>query len=682
MQPKLIYDTIHGNIELSKLETILLKSSFINRLHQILQNSTAYLVFPSCKTSRFEHSLGVMQYSSSLFLHGLKNSSLTKKFLSDKSLVLLDLIEKNNDIFGTYYDKNIDEDKRPLVFPKYLRKTFGKEACSSTQCFTDKQHCQKLVKESYSLLGDVFIEKNIGLNNSNYKCQDKFTFLILFQTLRLYGLLHDIGHLPFSHIFEFTIESAKELYPEKKHSNQTMQKIKEIVDVDDKIHEAIGKNLTNLIIEEVERSICNEIDLNEESKLLRIFCLRCMKLCFEEIRKDKEVSRLASLSAIVDNTIDSDRLDFIQRDGYVSGVSKSAGNVERIIKLFHLTNNISSKNPEKYSFLPSIQSLHDIEKLLYDRYNVYRYMVNHHSVKRSDYILQKNIELQLTNELNEGRKSSNLITLDGVIDVIDIIHNIIKNNGSFFESKYSFTQLTDFWLLSFFSKKYFENLYNATTSQSQIDYQLSLLSEIYESKRSFNSLWKRIYNYKSFICDLAVDILKYDLDTSKLDFKKYSSASDKADRRRLFCLKELNDILVLEEKKEFKEKIGKLAIELISINNLGWCRKIEEYANNHVKEHGIIILVVKTNITDGLKPFNLVDNKDGKTIFPFNEMSSLPMTLKLEAENAMKFFVYYKSNQIENKNATKIYQLVNNAIRISIINIIKEIISNFATAKN
>ena len=138
----------------------------------------------------------------------------------------------------------------------------------------------------------------------------------------------------------------------------------------------------------------------------------------------------------------------------------------------------------------------------------------------------------------------------------------------------------------------------------------------------------------------------------------------------------------MEEKKEFKEKIGKLAIELISINNLGWCRKIEEYANDHVKENGIIILVVKTNITDGLKPFNLVDNKDGKTIFPFNEMSSLPMTLKLEAENAMKFFVYYKSNQIENKNAAKIYQLVNNAIRISIINIIKEIISNFATPKN
>ena len=112
MQPKLIYDSIHGNIELSGLETIILKSSFANRLHQILQNSTAYLVFPSCKTSRFEHSLGVMSYTSLLFLNGLKNSSEAKEYLNDKKAVLLNLINEDTHFFNNYYDEAVDEKDR------------------------------------------------------------------------------------------------------------------------------------------------------------------------------------------------------------------------------------------------------------------------------------------------------------------------------------------------------------------------------------------------------------------------------------------------------------------------------------------------------------------------------------------------------------------------------------------
>lgn len=374
MQPKLIYDTIHGNIELSGLETSILKSSFTNRLHQILQNSTAYLVFPSCRTSRFEHSLGVMQYTSELFINGLKNSSSTLEYLKDKSKVLLELIDNDNRFFSDYFDENIPTESRSLVFPNYLLEKFGPDNSACSNFITDEDHCEKVNKELLNIIGDVFVDKIIGLNNSNFSSLEKFTFLILFQTIRLYGLLHDIGHLPFSHIFEFTIESVYDILSPQMSTNPTIEKIRAINNAEDKIHEVVGKSITRLILNEVERNICNDPNLSSEVKILRLFSIKCIDLCYIEIRKEKVYSQFASLSSIVNNTIDADRLDFVQRDGHVSGVSKSAGNVQRIIKLYYLKKDEKSINLDKYYFLPSIQSLHDVEKLLLDRYNIYRYM--------------------------------------------------------------------------------------------------------------------------------------------------------------------------------------------------------------------------------------------------------------------------------------------------------------------
>ena len=80
---KIIYDIIHGNIEYSNFEGILLKNPIVNRLHQILQNSTAYRVYPNLKTSRFEHSLGVMNYSGKMYRFGLLNSDEEEEYLRE-----------------------------------------------------------------------------------------------------------------------------------------------------------------------------------------------------------------------------------------------------------------------------------------------------------------------------------------------------------------------------------------------------------------------------------------------------------------------------------------------------------------------------------------------------------------------------------------------------------------------
>lgn len=72
---KIIRDCIHGYIQLTETEFELIQLPALNRLHYIKQNSTAYLVFPCAKSTRFEHSLGVMHIASKMINQILLSTS-------------------------------------------------------------------------------------------------------------------------------------------------------------------------------------------------------------------------------------------------------------------------------------------------------------------------------------------------------------------------------------------------------------------------------------------------------------------------------------------------------------------------------------------------------------------------------------------------------------------------------
>jgi len=59
-RPKVIHDTLWGTFLLKPHEVVLLDLPLIQRLRQIHQTGFTYLVFPSSKHSRFEHTIGVM----------------------------------------------------------------------------------------------------------------------------------------------------------------------------------------------------------------------------------------------------------------------------------------------------------------------------------------------------------------------------------------------------------------------------------------------------------------------------------------------------------------------------------------------------------------------------------------------------------------------------------------------
>ncbi len=71
----MIRDPVHGDIELSRLETAVLDCAAVQRLRGIKQLGTAYLVYPGALHTRFDHSLGACAVSHRI-VAGLRQEGL------------------------------------------------------------------------------------------------------------------------------------------------------------------------------------------------------------------------------------------------------------------------------------------------------------------------------------------------------------------------------------------------------------------------------------------------------------------------------------------------------------------------------------------------------------------------------------------------------------------------------
>ena len=652
MKHKFIYDNYHGNIEFTAFEEYLLKEPLFNRLHQIIQNSTAYLVYPCCKTSRFEHSIGTVNIASQIYIYGLNNSIKKLDYLSDKSNFLIQIIEKKRKELKLFLDKKSGGTKSEQ-FEKYLKNDLK------------ITHIKKLIEHEKfkSTLIDLIGNGNfLHLNSNNeYSNTQYVTSLLLFQGVRLYALSHDIGHLPFSHLFEDAIVSVYQ-YLESKGTRDSHEKI--IYDSINKlvskksdnpkknqIHEIIGKNLTKNTLECIRRQIYTKKD----DDYLKLFLLYIIEGIYEEIVKGK-YGELNALFNIISGIIDADRLDYLQRDGRNSGIAISVGNIERIIKMFCLAK-LDSKTGSKdnYLFIPSIQSLHDIEEILKVRFSIYKYLISHHAVKRSDFILQNVIAQKIIKEIPNIIKSK-----DKGLKAL-ALYDVISKSSELMEYKsddnkkinYQFCQLTDFWLMSLLSNEYLDLFLNEKENKDDYFY---LLKEVFENSRSFKSLWKRDYEFDNFLIKLGESIQKQ---IKINDFPNNNGVET--------LINELKEVLFSQSINS--EKKARIIIELLydKFKNELWL-KIEKT----LIIENIIFLVTKPKLKNGFDSEELfiIDIKDQNEIKNIDQISGIKNNIQMEIDRSISFFVYYfnKSTVLNNN----IEVAIEKEIISIIINLIKQ----------
>ncbi|MDD5372822.1 MAG: hypothetical protein PHO62_05290 [Sulfurimonas sp.] len=428
MTNKFINDTIFSHIEYTKFEGKILQTKILSRLQFITQNALAYFAFPSINTKRYIHSLGTMHLASHMYKGALlnANSELRTLFLDDIYKVI----------------KKIELD---LGIDVKIQK------CS---LFED----------------DTLYQFLIPLKNS----KEKYAYLLSLQALRLAGLLHDAGHLPFSHQVEYALQNLYEKLSQLQDTNKEQKTFlmfyEQITDKNFKVlHEAMGLEFTKMLFEyEIGQSFSQTIDKKYIQLIYRLVDCILQNVKFGGFD-------FGVLHSFIDSTVDADRLDYINRDMLASGYIGGAVDLLRIAKQAVLT---TVKEDYYISFFDS--AILDIEHMLEMRFNLYKKVIFNHQIAKKDAMLE-NLIIYLSNQYFIKEKEQKLGDISMLWKFLDEQKDEKRLD--------TISLLDENWLISLFKEEYFLLKYS---DKKDIQKTLMIFEEVLFGKKHFNSIWKNL----------------------------------------------------------------------------------------------------------------------------------------------------------------------------------------------
>ena len=150
------------------------------------------------------------------------------------------------------------------------------------------------------------------------------------------ALLHDLGHGPFSHSFEKIFNTDHEAFTQ------------EIITGNTEVNEVLSR-----VSETFPQEVADVINKTHKNKLV---------------------------ISMISSQIDADRMDYLQRDAYFTGVSYGTFDMERILRLM---------GPSKDEVLIKESGMHAVENFIMSRYQMY-WQIYFHPVSRGGEVLLNN----------------------------------------------------------------------------------------------------------------------------------------------------------------------------------------------------------------------------------------------------------------------------------------------------
>lgn len=476
-----IADILHGSIQISRLEKQIISTHAFNRLHNILQNSTVYLTFPTNQTKRFAHSLGVLNLGGEMFQYSILNAEeeVRKDFFDSINNEVRKMINETSfkrtlrDRVGQYLkedDINDFENSMPSD-PLYLSKI--------PTCIKPNHH---------------------------------FAYCLVYQSVRCAALLHDVGHPPFSHITEYAMKNVYDEIIKIDAQKQTsrhrkfMSIIENYITPKGKIdlHEKIGNRISDRLLEHLLRQDKETITTKQDAQqhLFYLLVNNITSYILEDKKLENgEPSIFANMHRIVDGSIDCDRLDYVTRDSISSISDRGKIEYDRLINSMKLM-----KESNSFVFCFDLRTLSSIEDFFNKRWQLYKYIIYHHRVIKTDSLLGKTIvtlSLDYLKEDNEDTPQLNKKTLP--LDISGLWRAIeeLFSDDDYFNA---LVQWDDSWLLTVLRQNYFSKYFS---SNEVIKNQLE---ELLSNKKNYISVIKRMDDFYE-IDNSVVHVLKQNQDS-------------------------------------------------------------------------------------------------------------------------------------------------------------------------
>jgi len=305
-----IRDLVYNYIEIpDDQERRIIDTRVFQRLRYINQHALAYYVYPSLRgVDRFGHSLGTAHLAELFIRNALKNTE-----------------ENTRKQFLGQFAKDVQE--------LWKREAIDSEA---------KKILQKLGSER-----------------------------LLVMSVRVAGLLHDLGHLPFSHQSERAVTPYLEEILGAAHRKFQASGLR--------YHEFCG---LELISEMSTRSIGSWL-----KPLIR--CI--LHPALEEL---SALPTLATLHVLFEGDLDVDRAEYTLRDGAFIGRDFGGYDLERIVKNLC----IYRKDQNQYLLVAMDKAVGAIERFMYERYFLYKWVYYHPAVKLFDAALERAIKIIISDQ--------------------------------------------------------------------------------------------------------------------------------------------------------------------------------------------------------------------------------------------------------------------------------------------